>query len=256
MHEKEIFTELIKNRSKIEEISSKEEEVSNKESLSLTSYPLSQITKEPLPLSSYSLSQINDLIGKSGIIGEENTRLLLFIIASSYKTKSPLHGIVQGSSGSGKTHLISKIADLLPPEDVLRFTRITESSLYNWGEWDLVGKHIVIEDLDGLKEEALYSLRELISSQMLSSSVSVKDKKGNIKSTQKKVRGQFSSLSATTKGDLYEDNISRSFILAVDESTNQSKKIIAYQNKKYAGEVSKEEEIRAKEQLQEYIRSL
>jgi DNA primase len=79
------------------------------------------------------LQEINKLIEQSGIVGEANSRLLLFIIASSYKTKQPLHAIVQGSSGSGKTHLISKIADLIPQEDVLRFTRITESSLYNWG---------------------------------------------------------------------------------------------------------------------------
>lgn len=205
---------------------------------------------------SFTLSSINQLIEQTGIIGEENTRLLLFIIASSYKTPKPLHAIIQGSSGSGKTHLISKIADLIPQEDVLRFTRITESSLYNWGEFDLVGKCIVIEDLDGLKEEALYSLREIISSQKLSSSVSIKDKKGNIKSTQKNVRGIFSSLSATTKGDIYEDNMSRSFILAVDESLQQSQKIIEYQNKKYAGEVSKIQEKKAREQLQEYVRSL
>ena len=129
--------------------------------------------------------QLNDLIEKSGIVGEQDSRLLLFIIASSYKTKHPLHAIVQGSSGSGKTHLISKIADLMPQEDVLRFTRITESSLYNWGEYELVGKLLIIEDLDGLKEEAMFAMRELISNQRLSSSVSIKDKNGNIKSVKK-----------------------------------------------------------------------
>jgi hypothetical protein len=204
----------------------------------------------------YNLQSINQYIGRSGIVGEENTRLLLFIIASSYRTGSPLHAIVQGSSGSGKTHLIGKVADLMPPEDVLRFTRITENSLYNWGEYDLVGKLMVIEDLDGLKEEALYALRELISNQRLSSSVSIKDKKGNIRSARKEVRGRFSSLSATTKGDTYEDNISRSFILAVDESPGQSRKIINYQNKRYAGEICREEEAKARKQLQEYIRGL
>jgi DNA primase len=141
------------------------------------------------------LHELNRLIEQSGIVGEANSRLLLFIIASSYKTKSPLHAIVQGSSGSGKTHLISKIADIIPQEDVLRFTRITESSLYNWGEYELVNKLLVIEDLDGLKEEAMFAMRELISNQRLSSSVSIKDKKGNIKSTKKEVKGVFSSLS-------------------------------------------------------------
>jgi len=182
--------------------------------------------------------------------------LLLFIIASSYKTKSPLHAIVQGSSGSGKTHLISKIADLIPQEDVLRFTRITESSLYNWGEFDLVGKLLIIEDLDGLKEEAMFAMRELISNQRLSSSVSIKDKKGNIKSAKKEVKGVFSSLSATTKGELYEDNMSRSFLLAVDESQAQSQRIIQYQNQRYAGEIDQKTQEKAKNQLQQIIRVL
>lgn len=202
------------------------------------------------------LKNINKLIEQSGIIGEENSRLLLFIIASSYKTKSPLHAIVQGSSGSGKTHLISKIADIIPQEDVLRFTRITESSLYNWGEYELVNKLLVIEDLDGLKEEAMFAMRELISNQRLSSSVSIKDKKGNIKSTKKEVKGVFSSLSATTKGEIYEDNMSRSFLLAVDESQDQTDKIINYQNKRIAGEINEQEQEKAKEQLQKIIRAL
>jgi DNA primase len=202
------------------------------------------------------LNELNKLIEQSGIIGEENSRLLLYIIASSYKTKHPLHAIAQGSSGSGKTHLISKIADLMPIEDVFRFTRITESSLYNWGEFDLVHKVIVIEDLDGLKEEALYPLRELISNQRVSSSTSVKDKKGNIKSTNKEVKGIFSSLSATTKGETYEDNMSRSFLIAVDESTEQSKRIIQYQNKKYAGEIDPKQQEKAKHQLQQITRAL
>jgi DNA primase len=202
------------------------------------------------------LNEIGKLIEQSGIVGEENSRLLLFIIASSYKTKSPLHAIVQGSSGSGKTHLISKIADLIPQEDVLRFTRITESSLYNWDEYELVNKLLVIEDLDGLKEEAMFAMRELISNQRLSSSVSIKDKKGNIKSTKKEVKGVFSSLSATTKGDLYEDNMSRSFLLAVDESQEQSRRIIDYQNKKYAGEIEPKHQDKARNQLQQIVRNL
>jgi DNA primase len=202
------------------------------------------------------LKSLNQLIEKAGIIGEENSRLLLFLITISYLNKSPLHGIVQGSSGSGKTHIISRIADLMPQEDVLRFTRITESSLYNWGEFDLFGKIIIIEDLDGLKEDALYALRELISNQILSSLTSIKDKKGNNKSTNKIVKGQFSSLSATTKGELYEDNMNRSFIIAINESEEQTEKIINYQNRRNAGEVDKNEEQKAISFIQKIVRNL
>ncbi len=251
-HESEILTHLIEQRKEVPFLFSIEENLKpqpkpKESSLENTADVLKQ---ENL------LLQINKLIEQSGIVGEANSRLLLFIIASSYKTKQPLHAIVQGSSGSGKTHLISKIADLIPPEDVLRFTRITESSLYNWGEYDLVNKLLIIEDLDGLKEEALFAMRELISNQRLSSSVSIKDKKGNIKSVKKEVKGVFSSLSATTKGEIYEDNMSRSFLLAVDESTAQTDKIITYQNKRIAGEINESTQEKAKEQLQKILRAL
>lgn len=202
------------------------------------------------------LKRLNVQIGKSGIVGEENSRLLLFLIIISYMNKSPIHAIVQGSSGSGKTHIISRIADLMPVEDVLRFTRITESSLYNWGEFDLFRKIIIIEDLDGLKEDALYALRELISNQFLSSSVSMKDKKGNNKSTRKEVKGQFSSLSATTKGETYEDNMSRSFLIAVDESKEQTTRIIENQNKRNAGEIDPRESQKAVDFIQQMVRNL
>ncbi|QQV02460.1 MULTISPECIES: CHC2 zinc finger domain-containing protein [Chryseobacterium] len=202
------------------------------------------------------LKSLNQLIEKAGIIGEENSRLLLFLITISYFNKSPLHGIVQGSSGSGKTHIISRIADLMPQEDVLRFTRITESSLYNWGEFDLFQKIIIIEDLDGLKEDALYALREFISNQVLRSSVTIKDKKGNNKSSHKIVKGQFSSLSATTKGETYEDNMNRSFIIAINESEEQTRKIIDYQNLKNAGMIDRNNEQKAISFIQRLVKNL
>jgi hypothetical protein len=202
------------------------------------------------------LKKLNQLIEKAGIIGEEQSRLLLFLITISYLNKSPLHGIVQGSSGSGKTHIISRIADLMPQEDVLRFTRITESSLYNWGEFDLFQKIIIIEDLDGLKEDALYALREFISNQVLRSSITIKDKKGNNKSSHKIVKGQFSSLSATTKGETYEDNMNRSFIVAVNESEEQTERIINYQNRRNAGEIDRDSQEKAISFIQKLVRNL
>lgn len=262
-HEKEILIHLIDQRKELPFLFSIEDttaiiEESVKQKVTPEPKPKHPILENTIDILKQNnlLQEINKLIEQSGIVGEANSRLLLFIIASSYKTKSPLHAIVQGSSGSGKTHLISKIADLVPSEDVLRFTRITESSLYNWGEYDLVNKLLIIEDLDGLKEEALFAMRELISNQRLSSSVSIKDKKGNIKSVKKEVKGVFSSLSATTKGEIYEDNMSRSFLLAVDETQDQTDKIINYQNKRIAGEINETQQEKAKEQLQKILRAL
>ena len=251
LHSEEIFIELLEKRLPViarnEAISPEEKIIEEKNTENPT-------TKNHQPTTN--LEKISQLLSKSGIIGEANSSQLLFLIAISYKNKNPLHGIVQGSSGSGKTHIISRIADLMPQEDVLRFTRITESSLYNWGEFDLFQKIIIIEDLDGLKEDAIYALREFISNQVLRSSVTIKDKKGNNKSSHKIVKGQFSSLSATTKGETYEDNMSRSFLIAVDESKEQTAKIIDYQNKRNAGEIDPQESQKTINFIQQIIRNL
>src|SRR5690554_6009507 len=251
-HDENIFIELLNNRTELIFSNEKEKaEEKTHNSKLITHHSATDFLKRK-----HLLQNLNTEIGKAGIVGEENSRMLLFLIIISYLNKNPLHALVQGSSGSGKTHIISRIADLMPQEDVLRFTRITESSLYNWGEFDLFQKVVIIEDLDGLKEDALYALREFISNQVLRSSVTIKDKKGNNKSSHKIVKGQFSSLSATTKGETYEDNMSRSFLIAVDESKAQTQRIIRYQNKRNAGKINDSDKQRTIHFIQQIIRNL
>ena len=200
------------------------------------------------------LKGINDLIGKSGIIGEEKSRIFLFVIASSYKMEDTLHALVQGSSGSGKTHLIIKISALIPEENVITLTRITDSSLYNYGENELQNVLMILEDLDGLKEDAFLAFRELQSRGLLSSSTSIKDDSGNIRSHIRTVRGPIASLSATTKGAIYEDNMSRCFLIAVDESAGQTSKIIEHQNQRASGLIKKIEQNKIRLFLQNCMR--
>lgn len=202
------------------------------------------------------IKKLNDLIGQAGVIGEENNRIFLFGIASSYKMPDTLHALIQGSSGSGKTHLLIKISSLIPPEGCKRFTRVTESSFYNYGMHDLENKLICLEDLDGMKEEAFFAFRELQSRGMISSSTSGKDESGNIRAYEKVVYGPIASLSATTKGEIYEDNMNRCFLIAVDESKEQTQKIIQYQNRKAAGHIDTKKEQQITVFLQNCVRLL
>ena len=118
------------------------------------------------------IERLNKLIGKAGIEGEESNRILLFIIASSYKMPDTLHALIQGSSGSGKTRLLKIISDMMPGEDVKKYTRVTDNSFYNQDEYFFVNQLVCFEDLDGLKEEALLAVRELMSNEILRSSTS------------------------------------------------------------------------------------
>ena len=202
------------------------------------------------------VKKFNELIGKSGIVGEEVNRILLFVVASSFKMPDTLHALIQGSSGSGKTRLLKIISQLMPEEDVKKYTRVTDNSFYNQDEYFFVNKLVCFEDLDGLKEDAQLAVRELQSNEILMSSTSLKDSNGSITGGEKTVRGPIASLACTTKGEIYEDNVSRSFLIAVDESKKQTLKVIEFQNNEAAGLVSREEQKRIKLFVQNCIRLL
>jgi len=248
------LTDLLDNYRESRQIGTTQQQQENPNTFPLTTVERKQA--EELLKSPDLLKRINELIGKAGVVGEEQSRLFLFTIASSYKMPDTLHALVQGSSGSGKTHLIVKIGQLMPQEDTRFLTRVTESSFYNYGETELKNKLFCMEDLDGLKEEAFLAFRELQSRGQLTSSTSEKDEKGNIRARIRTVKGPISSMSATTKGAVYEDNMGRCFLISVDESPEQTKAIIEYQNQKAAGRIDRDEERRMANLLRDCIRLL
>ena len=107
--------------------------------------------------------------------------------------------------------------------------------LYNFPEQYFVNRLLCLEDIDGLSEEAEFAFRELQSNGELNSATSIKLENGQITSGQKTVKGPIASLACTTRGEIYEDNMSRVFLIAVDESPEQTARIIEYQNRKAAG---------------------
>ena len=198
------------------------------------------------------MGQLGKLLGSTGIVGQAQPRLFLLLIALSHKMASPLHALIQGSSGSGKTRLLRQISDCMPPESVTRLTRVSDKVFYNYPETYFVNRLLCLEDIDGLSEEAEFAFRELQSNGELTSAMSIKLEDGRITSGQKTVRGPIGSLACTTRGEIYEDNMSRVFLVAVDESAAQTQRILTYQNSVAAGVISKTDE----EQAQAFIKNL
>ena len=192
---------------------------------------------------------------KVGVIGEEKNALFLLIILISRKTENPLNAMVQGTSGSGKSHLIKKVADCMYNQNkIKRFTRVTDKSFYNYGERDLCHCAIILEDYDGLTEEAELAWRELQSNDMLTSSVSIKNEQtGEIGTGEKFVYGPIASIVATTNFRIYEDNESRVFVIAIDESEVQTERVLEYMAKKASKQITSEQELAAREAIQNMI---
>ena len=201
------------------------------------------------------LPTTNHLIAQSGVIGEEVNRLLMYLIFTSRKTNNPLHCISLGSSGAGKTHLQSKVSELIPEEDKIEMTVLSANAFYYFNRTELQNKLILIEDLDGA-ESVLYPLRELQSKKKITKTVVHKDKKGTTKTIHLTVEGPVSVSGCTTQESIYEDNSNRSFLLYIDESHEQDEKIMTYQRQLSAGKVNHEQEYQARELLKNCQRLL
>ncbi|MDE1208465.1 hypothetical protein, partial [Tenacibaculum larymnensis] len=201
------------------------------------------------------LANTNEYIGKSGVIGEHVNRLLMYLIFTSRKTSNPLHCISLGSSGAGKTHLQSKVAELIPEEDKVEITVLSANAFYYFNRTELQHKLILIEDLDGA-ESVLYPLRELQSKKRITKTVVHKDSKGTTKTIHLTVEGPVSVAGCTTQESIYEDNSNRSFLLYIDESEEQDTRIMQYQRLATAGKLNEEQEFLAAELLRNVQRVL
>jgi len=185
------------------------------------------------------LEQTNNRIGASGIIGEENNRLLMYLIFTSRKTNNPLHCISFGSSGVGKTHLQSNVSELIPSEDKIEITQLSANAFYYFNRYDLKNKLVLIEDMDGA-EDGLLPLRELQTKKRISKSVVQKSIGGRGRTNNLVVEGPVCVSGCTTKTNVFEDNANRSFLLYIDESEEQDERIMAYQRMQYAGKVDED----------------
>ncbi|TDO28707.1 hypothetical protein BC659_0787 [Sediminibacterium goheungense] len=223
--------------------------------------PLKQLTEQEreealnLLKSPNLLMKTNELIGQSGVIGEEVNRLLMYLIFTSRKREQPLHIISLGSSGIGKTYLQEKVGELIPTEDKLEITVLSENALYYFGQHELQHKLILIEDLDGAGT-VLYPLRELQSKKFITKTLAQKTTTGETKTVHLKVEGPVSVAGCTTSEQVYEDNANRSFLIYIDESKEQDEKVMEYQRKRSAGTIDRAAENNVKQLLQNTQRVL
>jgi hypothetical protein len=192
------------------------------------------------------MERTNQDIGRTGMIGEENNRLLMYLVFTSRLREQPLHIISLGASGTGKTYLQEKISELIPEQDKLEITILSENAFYYFDRKELKHKLVLIEDMDGAMD-VLYPLRELQSKKRISKRVPIKDSKGNMKTIPLVVEGPICLAGTTTKEKLYEDNANRSLLIYLDGSKEHKEMIMDYQRLLSAGKVKTREENELKE---------
>lgn len=166
-----------------------------------------------------------------GYVGEDRNKKLGYVIASSRRLPKPLSGIVRSQSGAGKSYLMECVAELMPPEDVHFFSRLTPQALYYLERDALQHKLLIVDERNG-SEESEYPIRTLQTRKVLKLAVPVKDpNSGKIKTETLEILGPISYMESTTSQKINPENANRCFELYLDESDEQTKAIFAAQRK-------------------------
>lgn len=160
-----------------------------------------------------------------GYVGEEKGKLLVYLVGLSRKLENPLSAIIRSQSGAGKSGLASLITSLVPPEDVIHYSRVSAHALAYAGKEAFKRKLLAMEERVG-GEAADYYIRILQSSHKIRQAVTITDPvTGQMKMQEFEVEGPIAYIETTTASHLNQENASRCFEVYLDESEEQTHRI-------------------------------
>jgi hypothetical protein len=174
---------------------------------------------------------------KLGLVGEELNALVLFVVATSCILDHPPNIFVKGHSSAGKNWLVTRVLKLFPKSAIMEITSASEQA---WSYLGSAFRHCIVY-LQERNEAvgAMDPMRLLISEGKLVRMVSgYKDKK--LVTNKRTTYGPVAAISTTTKNRLKIDDETRHMSIWVDESEEQTRKILTSQFRD-AGVLSRED---------------
>lgn len=207
------------------------------------------------------LDQIASDLELVGYVGEPRNKKLAYLIGTSRRLAKPLSGIFRAQSGCGKSYLMECVADLMPPEEVHYFSRLTPQALYYLEPDALTHKLLIVDERDG-SEEAEYPIRTLQTRKKLKLAAPIKDpNSGRIKTVVLEINGPIAYMESTTDESINPENANRCFELYLDESAQQTEAIFAAQRRArtlegWKTERQKEKVLRTHHNAQRLLRSV
>jgi DNA primase catalytic core len=172
-------------------------------------------------------------VEKLGLVGEQNNKLMGYLVMTSRKLDDPLALLILSGSGAGKSLLQDTLLKLCPDEDLVKLTSLTDRALFYKGEHALRNKVLALEEVAGA-EGAYYAIRNLISAKKLVIESTIKNPLTGTLTTQvNTVHGPTAVFQTTTQPDIDAETRSRFIITSVDESPEQTKAILEAQRNRH-----------------------
>jgi DNA primase catalytic core len=168
-----------------------------------------------------------------GYTGEDMNKLLCYLAAVSRKMSDPLSVMIQSRSAAGKSYLQDTILSLIPPEETIKYTRLTDQALFYKESGSLAHKILAIEELDGMAG-AIYSIRTIQSSKKSTVDYTGKDPvTGEMKTGENTVEGPLMVFITTTQVEIDGETASRFVFISIDESQEMTEKILTKQRQSH-----------------------
>jgi len=118
---------------------------------------------------------------------------------------------------------------LIPREDFIKYTRLTDQALFYKETDALKHKILAIEELDGMNG-AIYSIRTIQSSKKITVAYTGKDPlTGEMKTEENTVEGPLMVFITTTQVEIDGETASRFMFISIDESREMTEKILCKQ---------------------------
>jgi DNA primase catalytic core len=179
------------------------------------------------------LDNITQDLETIGYTGEDMNKLLCYLAAVSRKMSDPLSVMIQSRSAAGKSCLQDTILSLIPEEDFIKYTRLTDQALFYKDTKSLAHKILAIEELDGMNG-AVYSIRTIQSSKKITVAYTGKDPvTGEMKTGENTVEGPLMVFITTTQVEIDGETASRFVFIAIDESREMTEKILCKQRESH-----------------------
>ena len=164
-----------------------------------------------------------------GVVGEEPNKLTGYLAVVSRLLDRPLALLIQSASAAGKSSLMDAVLDLVPEEDVIRYSAMSGQSLFYMGDRQLQHRILAIAEEEGAKQ-ASYAPKLLQSEGRVTMASTGKDPATGMLTTHDyTVEGPVMLFLTTTAIDLDEELLNRCLVLTVNESREQTRAIHALQ---------------------------
>ena len=195
-------------------------------------------------------SEIIAAAQKLGLIEEQQNALVTYIVGTSRLRQRPLNLMIKGASSSGKNFLADTILKLFPAQSVHPLTSSSDKS------WNYLGdkfRHgiVYIKELTSTTG-AVHPARLLISEGSLVHMSTVR-RGGGFVTERRVTEGPIACISTTTKDRVEVDDETRNLSVWIDESPEQTRRIITAEAVKNEEEGLTADELEVWHTLQEII---